>query len=174
MSFDDRLLAAFLDLAAVERPELAALQAELPLSEDRPRDDIEVAERPRQNLRQMLAEIQAVAPELPIGEPGWEATRPVWPDTWFEARDPGDADACRRLWSRALLECIRDTVRESGDRSSYLGATQTGRGWIGSRDFYEMCVLAGVEGAAVAERLARLDADPELRARLIGAAVDHD
>ncbi|SHF67052.1 hypothetical protein SAMN05444339_11017 [Loktanella atrilutea] len=182
MSAEDRLLAAFLGLAIVDRPELAALQSNTPVTvplaartppppEPEPQD-----EQPRPDVRAMLADLQAAMPELPVGAPGWEATRPAWPDSWFNNHDPGDVVACRRLWASALLACIRDRIHEmTVHEERRFGAARVGAGWIGSRDFHEMCALADVDGVAVAERLARIDEDPALRDRILkeGAHKSH-
>ena len=180
MTADDRLLAAFLGLAVGDRPELAALQvAVVPavqpiVSPSRPTAAIEQEEAPRPSLRVMVDELQAAHPERAPGEPGWEATRPAWPDSWFDARDPGDVSACRKLWASVLLACIRDVVQdlqgsEGFDQKRVPVASSS---WIGSRDFHEVCALAGVDGVAVADRLARLGDDRALRDRILNAHAD--
>ena len=128
---------------------------------------------PRPSLRAMVGELQATHPERMPGEPGWEMTRPVWPDSWFDARDPGDVTACRKLWASALLACIRDVVQDRhGSKGFDQKRVPVSSGWIGSRDFHEVCALAGVDGIAVADRLARLDDDPALRDRILNAHAD--
>ena len=171
---DDRLLAAFLGLAVADRPELAAIQLNTaPVTISRPtkvevQTAADTADQRRADVRQMLADLQSAIPERAVGEPGWEVTRPVWPDSWFEAHDPGDAAACRRLWAAALLACIRDTVEGTRRGEALrLGSTLTVSGWIESRDFHEMWALAGVDGVAVADRLARIDQDPAMLERIL-------
>ena len=130
-------------------------------------------EAPRPSLRAMVDELQAAHPECAPGEPGWEATRPAWPDSWFDARDPGDVTACRKLWASALLACIRDVVQElHGSKGFDRKRVPASSGWVGSRDFHEVCALAGVDGVAVADRLARLDDDSALRDRILNAHAD--
>ena len=144
----------------------------------------ETPDAPRPSLRTMIAELQSKIPERAVGEPGWEITRPAWPDSWFDARDPGDVAACRRLWASALLACIRDVVQDmnqSKDFDRKIGRVSAG--WIGSRDFHEMCALAGVDGAAVVDRLTNIDRDAGLQERILnvtgdrtrlGGEADHD
>ncbi|MCA1777473.1 MAG: hypothetical protein LC676_18235 [Loktanella sp.] len=64
------------------------------------------------------------------------------------ARDPE-----ARLWHAILAHALHDA------------ATGKDAGWIGSRDFHEVCTLAGMDPQAVAERF-----DPDRFRRLIRAA----
>ena len=70
--------------------------------------------------------------------------------------EPVDATACRRLWCDVFLACITDAWNDPRDR------------WVGTRDFYAVAALAGLDhdvaqelAAALRARHARLRADAD-------------
>lgn len=74
-------------------------------------------------------------------------------------RDP-DAEACRQVWLSVLSQVMRDLFAPSGNNEPvYRGATgrallrREAESWIGSRDFYRVCALAGLDGTKVEARV---------------------
>jgi len=65
-----------------------------------------------------------------------------------------EAEACRQLWVSVLLIAVRDLV---GSDPNGLVSKQA-RSWIGTRDFREVCGLAGFDWRTVRDTLLRHDA----------------
>lgn len=108
-------------------------------------------------LADMLAERDAADPD-----------RMPWPADWLTTRDPGDWAKCRALWCSVLLSCVRDALKGNHvDKSTVAQTYVATAGWIGSRDFHMVCALAGVDGVAVADRLAQIGRDPAAIARVL-------
>lgn len=51
--------------------------------------------------------------------------------------------ACRRLWQSVIIQAIQDSKRES-QKPEALNAKRDAKLWANSRDFLEVCELAGV------------------------------
>ncbi len=63
-----------------------------------------------------------------------------------------NAEACRRLWCEVLLEQYRCAIgRASPPISS--NEQRTAFDWFGSRSFWTVCALAGVDGEAILSAL---------------------
>lgn len=61
-------------------------------------------------------------------------------------------DDLRRLWQRVVLQVMMDaTSTYPRDRTDLFLAQREARSWLeaDSRDFWEVCILAGVDGAAL-------------------------
>lgn len=58
---------------------------------------------------------------------------------------------CQELW----IAVLRQAIAEERDKPGYLG----------SRDFFQICALAGVDGQAVLDRLKEMDELPKLQAK---------
>lgn len=65
-----------------------------------------------------------------------------------------EAEACRQLWVSVLLLAMRELF---GSDPNGLAAQQA-RNWIGTRDFREVCALAGFDWARVERALQRREA----------------
>lgn len=147
----DQVAPVAADMTNYRRPALTArpahrqrLPAVMPVAVA---DDAPVSPPP--TLRSMLDELAASDP-----------ARLPWPDDWITRRDPGDADACRRMWGACLISCLHSVLKEAmaefarGPKKPRLQRNE-GRpvlnGWIGSRDFHMVCALSGLDGVAVEE-----------------------
>jgi hypothetical protein len=142
-----REMAADLVVELARLPRLA-MRARIivPAKEDAPEAD----EIGRQPLRAMIEEQVAA-----------DARRMPWPESWWERADPADVQACFDLWGYVLSHCLLSAIEEIlslPQPSGQYAYRSIERGWIGSRDFHIVCSLAGFDGAAVAEAVAR---DPE-------------
>jgi len=62
-----------------------------------------------------------------------------------------DPTACRALWCSVVREFYKVGVRPS--KSDNYGEVSTARNWFGTRDFYTVCALAGVDAAGVLEKV---------------------
>lgn len=110
-------------------------------------------------LSDMLAEQQAADPD-----------RLPWPSDWLSGPNPYDWIMCRRMWCAVLLTCIRDALKVAHiDKSTVAERYAASSGWIGSKDFHMVCALAGVDGVAFSDRLARIAKDPAAIARVLRA-----
>ncbi|APZ53725.1 hypothetical protein [Salipiger abyssi] len=72
------------------------------------------------------------------------------------------AAACRSLWASVLLTAWRDSFGEGRERHGEFTSTRLRRNacdWFGSRDFAEVCFLAGLDARAVLDRWRRLQAE---------------
>jgi hypothetical protein len=87
----------------------------------------------------------------------------------------------RQLWQSVLLQAARDILRTA---SSKYGCDETDHraalAWVGTRDFHQVCALAGMDGAAVAGQLQRMvrrvatgEFDPGRILRAHGGAAQH-
>ncbi|WP_339855878.1 hypothetical protein [Roseovarius nubinhibens] len=61
--------------------------------------------------------------------------------------DEIDPRSCRALWCAVLQELFRLAVAPRA--SDHATETATARRWFGSKDFFMVCSLAGVDGAWV-------------------------
>lgn len=68
----------------------------------------------------------------------------------IDADDPVDAQACRALWC-AVLAAMWDLATRPGYRDSP-AEVEGAQAWFGSRDFYTVCSLAGIDGGAALAR----------------------
>ncbi len=89
------------------------------------------------------------------------------------------AEACRRIWTNVLLQAARDLltlkVRHS-DAVSGVGVLEhaQAQSWIGSRDFREVCTLAGYDPTRIERAFRARLADKDASRRLFphqGAAA---
>lgn len=64
------------------------------------------------------------------------------------------ARACQRLWCAVLLAALEDEARAERRWAVKArgGAARRIASWVGSRDFFTVCALAGVDGPAVLDR----------------------
>lgn len=82
--------------------------------------------------------------------------------------DANATRACRALWGAVLRTCLLDVLR-GAPACDDSARVETRDGWIGSRDFFTVCALAGVDGTAVIRALEAARADgtlPDLIFRL--------
>lgn len=83
-----------------------------------------------------------------------EDPRAVW---------PGDTDeisvrACRDLWAAVVYEALQLAFHPR--RMDPVSEVSKARTWIGSRDFYTCCALAGIDGRAALERIQKTGVAP--------------
>lgn len=92
-----------------------------------------------------------------------------WPDSWFTENDVGDARACKELFGEVLLVGLRDvlTGEFSAARAKLAGKCRVSDSWVGTRDFHTVCALAGIDGLALAQRLANPAQRAEMAKRLL-------
>lgn len=64
-----------------------------------------------------------------------------------------DEVAARELWCAVLMEMYRCAMRKR--RSDYSFQINEARRWFGTRDFYEVCRLAGVDGDYILDGVRR-------------------
>lgn len=87
----------------------------------------------------------------------------------------------RQLWQSVLLQAARDILRTA---TSKYGCDEVDHraalAWVGTRDFHQVCALAGMDGSAVASRLQRMlrrvetgEFDPGRILRAHGGAAQH-
>jgi hypothetical protein len=103
-------------------------------------DDALPPEPPPRPLRVMLDELARHDPD-----------RMPWPDDWLTRREVPDVRACLALWGEALRRMLLsacDTVVRH-----HMEPSGVGSGWVGSRDFHEVCALAGLNGVAIEEKV---------------------
>lgn len=81
-----------------------------------------------------------------------EPDRADWGDAWFTDTDPGDVAAMRAMWGSVLISCLRGWL-ELDCENYKIGANSIPIGWVGSRDFHDICDMVGINGTALAERL---------------------
>ena len=82
--------------------------------------------------------------------------RAPWPADFFSSADPGEAERCRRLWCAILATNAKEGIRAAVRRLSGMPTTAAlaaCESWIGSRDFMQVCDLAGLDGRALADRI---------------------
>lgn len=58
-----------------------------------------------------------------------------------------DPVACRALWIAVLAEALRQALAPG--RGDDKLAVQQAQNWFGTQDFWQVCALGGVDGAAV-------------------------
>lgn len=68
-------------------------------------------------------------------------------------RDAGaggvEARACRALWCAVIQEQLRLALLRRPSALDRAYEIRAARGWFGSRDFYQVCALAGLDGGWV-------------------------
>ena len=76
----------------------------------------------------------------------------------------GDPEGLRGLWASVLLRAWEDSIelRWCGTYGVAQRAHDSADAWFGTRDFYAVCALAGLDGAAVYERWKRARAAGEV------------
>lgn len=80
-----------------------------------------------------------------------------------EAPDFADMIAFRRLWAAVLLEHWRIAVAPRA--ADTLLERRQARSWFGSKGFFEVCDLAGIDGRAVMKEFALVMAGKPVRGR---------
>ena len=99
--------------------------------------------------------------------------RMPWPSDWTARRDPADATACRRMWSSvlrsALFEVVSGEIQVQSERRQSRPAVD--RHYLDTRDFGDVCNLAGLDPIAVRERVLAALACPEGRAAMSSRAA---
>jgi len=109
-------------------------------------------DQPRQSQAELRRAL-AVRAKVTAGQ-GDRVERAPWPDRWWGAFDSADAAACRALWGEALRLLLIDAFRDVA------GTSRASVSWVGGRDFHMMAALAGLDGTALADRLAPALKDP--------------
>lgn len=112
--------------------------------------------------------VAVVENALPTVSPADRDVRMPWPVDWNVRSDVTDYGACRRMWSAALLCCLRDVfVGTNAHEKRHVGiGNRVSRSWVGSVDFMMMCQLAGLNPEAVRDRMRNIENDPDLQFRL--------
>lgn len=69
------------------------------------------------------------------------------------------AQTCRHLWAAVLVQAMRDIFTpinaEAYEVARYRMQNRQAIAWLGSRDFHQVCALAGLDGTAVEARVRR-------------------
>lgn len=106
---------------------------------------------PRPSLRAMLAELEKAQPD-----------RAPWPEGWLDHHDSADGYRCRALWGEVLRFSLADICLEASKRHRRRNVgPPTTFGWLGTRDFRMVCDLAGLDAAAIEQRVRPMLATPE-------------
>lgn len=68
-------------------------------------------------------------------------------------RTQGQAEPCRQIWLGVILQAARDMIINGENTTDRRLARFQAECWLGSRDFYTVCSLAGLDASKVEARL---------------------